>query len=172
MEASGCPLYFSLYPPAHLLPGLQEYLEDATLLVTSWDEEERWRKISCCQEENNDGGGLRNQLVVGSRKLVFLHSSRSKWCRTRGGRPNSGGTGEMGLLKNNGTGENGWSSIGNEMDTRDVESVDGGALVGLDAFDHYFRPRLESISFLQGRLILSGSFDHIVEQVPGAFSCK
>ena len=128
--------------------------------MTSWDEEERWRKISCYQEENNIDGGLRNPLVVGSRKLVFLHSSRSKWCRTRGGRlnsggtaemgllkkngtgengwsrggrPNSGGTAEMGLLKNNGTGENGWSSIGNEMDTRDVESVDGGALVGLDA---------------------------------------
>ena len=133
MEASGCPLYFSLYPPAHLLPGLQEYLEDATLLVTSLDQEERWRQISCYQEENNNDGGLRNPLVVGSRKLVFLHSSRSKWCRTRGGRPNSGGTAEMGLLKKNGTGENGWSSIGNEMDTRDVESVDGGALVGLDA---------------------------------------
>ena len=29
----------------------------------------------------------------------------------------------------------------------------------------HFRPRPESISFLQGRLILSGSFDHIVEQV-------
>ena len=149
MEASGCPLYFSLYPPAHLLPGLQEYLEDATLLVTSLDQEERWRQISCYQEENNNDGVLRNPLVVGSRKLVFLHSSRSKWCRTRGGRLNSGGTGEIGLLKNNGTrengtgemgllkkngtGENGWSSIGNEMDTRDVESVDGGALVGLDA---------------------------------------
>ena len=75
------------------------------------------------------------------------------------------GIGEMGLLKKNGTGENGWSSRGNEMDTRDVESVDGGALVGLDAFDHYFRPLPKSISFLQGRLILSGSFDHIVEQV-------
>ena len=133
MEASGCPLYFSLYPPAHLLPGLQEYLEDATLLVTSLDQEERRRQISCYQEENNNDGGLRNPLVVGSRKLVFLHSSRSKWCRTRGGRPNSVGIGEMGLLKKNGTGESGWTSRWNEMDTRDVESVDGGALVGLDA---------------------------------------
>ena len=43
------------------------------------------------------------------------------------------GIGEMGLLKKNGTGESGWTSRGNEMDTRDVESVDGGTLVGLDA---------------------------------------
>ena len=86
MEPS-CPLYFPLYPPAHLLPGLQEYLGDTTPLLAALElptDSSNGRRKKPHQEISS--GGLRNPpLVVGSRKLVFLHSSSSKWCRVKVG---------------------------------------------------------------------------------------
>ena len=89
MEPS-CPLYFHLYPPAHLLPGLQDYLGDTTPLAAAiehGDSSNRWRKGP---HQETSSWGLKKPLVVGSRKLVFLHSTLSKWCRVRVGKTNRG----------------------------------------------------------------------------------
>ena len=127
MEPS-CPLYFPLYPPDHLLPGLKEYLGDPTPLLPALehrlptDSSNGWTKKPV-QETSNSG--LRNQLVVGSRKLVFLHSTPSKWCRIKMGR-SSGGKEKVGWSKKKEKGSEG------DYRSKDKEAtcVDGGVLVG------------------------------------------
>ena len=107
MEPS-CPLYFPLYPPDHLLPGLKEYLEDPTPLLAALehrlptDSSKVWTKRAV---QETSSSGSRNRLVVGSRKLVFLHSTTSKWCRMKMG----SSSGRKEKVKG---GKNGWSKKG------------------------------------------------------------
>ena len=123
MEPS-CPLYFPLYPHTHLLPGLQEYLADTTPLVVvavdhgePTDSSNRRRKSPHLETSK---GGLSSPLLVGSRKLVFLHSTPSKWCRIKKlGRPR----GSKEEVKGS------WSTE-NETAAKDTDGVDGGVLVG------------------------------------------
>ena len=144
------PLYFPLYPPHHLLPGLQEYLGDTTPLLAvlelPTDSSNGWRKRP---DQEESSSGLRNPLVVGSRKLVFLHSTTSKWCRIKvdGKRRGSkeevkrGGGGwskktetkkETETEKETETGSDGgnWSKEKEAAAAREASCVDGGVLVG------------------------------------------
>ena len=141
MEPS-CPLYFPLYPPAHLLPGLQEYLGDTTPLLPALElptDSSNGRRKKPHQEISSSG--LRNPpLVVGSRKLVFLHSSSSKWCRVKvGGRWRGGKEGVRGGVgggwseeaeKETGPEGGNWSKEKEAVAAREETCVDGGVLVG------------------------------------------
>ena len=134
MEPS-CPLYFPLYPPDHLLPGLKEYLEDPTPLLAALehrlptDSSKVWTKRAV---QETSSSGSRNRLVVGSRKLVFLHSTTSKWCRMKMG----SSSGRKEKVKE---GKIGWSKkkeketeAEGDYRSKDKEAtcVDGGVLVG------------------------------------------
>ena len=84
-----CPLYFPLYPPSYLLPGLKEYLGDPTPLATTVQPGQLTNPPSIREEEDvhHELSNSKNPpLLVGSRKLVFLHATTSEWCRRRGKR--------------------------------------------------------------------------------------
>ena len=146
MEPS-CPLYFALYPAHHLLPGLQEYLGDTTPILTALEPptgSSNGRRKKPDRERSSSG--LRNSpcLVVGSRKLVFLHSTTSKWCRMkvgsgrRGGKEGvRGGVGggwseETEKEAKHETGPEGdnWSKEKEAVAAREETCVEGGVLVG------------------------------------------
>ena len=132
-----CPLYFPLYPHTRLLPGLHEYLADTTPLIVAAldhrepiDSSDRWRKTS--------NSGSSRPLVVGSRKLVFLHSTPSKWCRIkRLGRARGAkeevterGSWSTGNETENETKNQTGNETENQTTARDTAGVDGGVLVG------------------------------------------
>ena len=139
MEQS-CPLFFALYPAHHLLPGLQEYLGDTTPLLAALElptDSSNGRRKRPDRERSSSG--LRNSpLVVGSRKLVFLHSTTSKWCRMkvgdrrRGGKEGVKGVGGGWSEEKETETETGgkWSKEKQTTAGKEATCFEGGVLVG------------------------------------------
>ena len=138
-----CPLYFPLYPPSYLLPGLKEYLGDPTPLATTVQPGQLTNPPSIREEEDvhHELSNSKNfPLLVGSRKLVFLHATTSEWCRRRGKR-SEGRKG--GAVDDRGRG---WAVSDEKSIARGAAAFEGGVLVSvnhleavaLDKYSEYY----------------------------------
>ena len=128
-----CPLYFPLYPPSYLLPGLKEYLGDPTPLATTVQHGQLTNPPSIREEEDvhHELSNSKNfPLLAGSRKLVFLHATTSEWCRRKGKR--SEGRKEGAAVDDRGRG---WGVSDEKSIARGAAAFEGGVLVSVNYLD-------------------------------------